>query len=334
MIDIDFSPNSIISLFHANEEAKDSADIIERISLPENEDIENELLKSKKDLDSYAKTIISACDSVKSELSNILNKDFEHKFNLFVQLLSNYLIEESFPIQAWVNEKEKLDEIFSKNDFSLLVNKIHEIKNEKIKEKLINEYFNIIKVCLNSEKYFKYNSGLSLLNESEIVSKKLNISDADIFERLKNYTYQKENDKNIKLNSNANFWKIYSLLKNKETEKSVEFLLDIKEDEIKNFVNFLGKTDFIFIKDVRFNTIKGFSGNNLRETLFLAENKELREKFFPKFLISLENYKNKISDSYKESFEYVIKELTQGHQYFTLLNKFDKKLPEIKKHKI
>lgn len=122
------------------------------------------------------------------------------------------------------------------------------------------------------------------------------------------------------------------LIKTKNTEKSVEFLLHIKEEEIKPLISFLGKTDFIFKRDNR-NSIQGFLDNNLRDMLFLVENKELRENFFPQFLVGLEEYKNKISNNFKELFEYVTVELTQGHQYLSLSNNLDKKLTKDKKIK-
>lgn len=44
---------------------KDAVDNIERMSLPEHEDIDYELTKAKKDIDSYTKNTMGACDAVK-----------------------------------------------------------------------------------------------------------------------------------------------------------------------------------------------------------------------------------------------------------------------------
>lgn len=339
MIDIDFSPISIAEAFKANAQILDEADTMERMDFPEHDDIEKDLKKSKKEIDSCAKNITSQSEQVSSELSGILNKDFEHKFKLFVQLLTNGLTEESFPIEDWIEQKENIEEVFRKDDFYFLANAINETKNKEIKKLLISEYANIVKCYLNCSLSFKYNSGMELFKGYKSLIKDCEINDIDIFEQFKKLTYIKENDKleSHKICSNANYWNIYSLLTSspQDTDKIIDFVLHVKDKQIAEFVFFLEKTDF-FIKRNYKNQSEDFKKEPIRETLFLAENKELRENFFLEYVSYLENISKKsyLSNEKKEIFDYVLKELRTGHQYLTLLNKLDKKLIETKKLKI
>lgn len=336
MIEIDFSPNSIIEALKASDETIDSADSLERLSLPEQEDIERELEKSKKDIDSFAKTITEQGKEIKSQLSSILNKDFEHKWNLYIQLLSNGLTEESFPIEDWISEKESLEETFNINELKSIFKLAKISTNEEIKNTLIYEGFNIVKSCLNSPLSFKYGMGVSFIKESISLAKELEITDFELSDKFKKSKYDKEIG-SYKVNSQANYWKIYNLLKNPEEnpESIIVEISTIKKEEIKEFVYFLEKSDFIFQRDYA-NRIDGFKKENLRNTLFLAEDKFLRDNFYPDFIKCIKSIQEKpfMNKQNKENFAYVLEELEKGLHYLTLSNKLDKKLVDIKKHKI
>lgn len=335
MIDIDFSPNSIISSLKLNEEILDCADSLERMSLPENDDISRELDKVKKEIDSYASSITTQSKDLLSELSSILNKDFEYKLNLYIQLLKTGLTEEEFPIQEWISEKEKLEESFSVNDFNGFLKEIKQSTNKDNQENLITQYFNIIKSYLNSNLSFKDNNGFTFFNEINKLGQDLLISNDDLFEKLKSCNYIKEKGY-FKECSQTNFWNIYVLLKKPEEnyQDITKYLLQINKDKIKDFVSFLEKTDFFLVRDYK-NKITGFKQNNLREMLSFADNKELRDVFFPEYMTHLEKAKNRLfSNKDKESFECVLIELEKGIYCLNLLNKFDKKFTTTKSNKI
>lgn len=336
MINIDFSPNSIEYAFKSNEEIIDNADSIEKLDLPEHEDISSELIRAKKDIDSFSQDIGGAAKNIKSELSSILDKDFEYKFNLFVQLLSKGLTEESFPMNEWIEEKEKLNENFNNSHFSFLKSSTKNCENQEIKDLLIYEYLSIQKHCLNSNKSFKYMSGSGFIKDLNEFMIENALEETFINQKLKTETYDKINGIEYK-SSQAYYWKVYSCLKNidKNQHQVTSLLLDIKQEETKEFVSFLGKTDF-FIKRNYKDFIEGFKKEPLRELVCLLENEQLRTKFFPEFLIQLENFKEKISlkKEDKEMFDSVIKELDKTNQYLTLSNKLDKKLEKSKTIKI
>lgn len=336
MIDIEFSPNSIIEAFKAAEESIDSADSLEKLSLPEQEDIERELESAKKEIDSFAKTITEQGKEIKSQLSSILNRDFEYKWNLYTQLLSNGLTEESFPIEEWIAEKECLEEVLSINDLKVIFKLAKNNSNEEIKNSLIYEGFNIVKACLNSTLSFKYGMGSSFIKESISLAKELDIKDFELSEKLRKSKYDKEKG-SYKVNSQANYWKIYDLLKNIDENQKIiiEEISSIEKEEIKAFVYFLEKTDFLFSRNYS-NRIEGFKKDNLRNTLFIAEDKHLRESFYPEFIkcMAIIQEKTYLSKEKKEDFSYVLQELEKGLHYLTLSNKLDKKMIETKKHKI
>lgn len=336
MINIDFSPNRIQDAFKANEEVIDNANNIERFDLPNHEDISHELSKAKGDMDSLAKDIESSAKSVKIELSSLLENDFEYKFSLFVQLLSNGLTEESFPIKEWIEEKEKLDDNFNSSHFSFLKKSITKCENQEIKDLLIYEYLTIQKHCLNSYKSFKYMSGTSFIKELHELMAENSLKETFVNEKLKNQIYSKEKGLEY-ISSQANYWRIYSFLKDIKNNKTqiVSLLSDIKENEIKDFVTFLGKTDLFFKRNNR-NYIECFKQEPLREFLYLFQDNMIKDNFFTEFIMNLDhlNEKSSLTKGDHEVFDFVIKELVKGYQYFTLSNKFVKKLEKIKTIKI
>lgn len=336
MINIDFSPNRVQDAFKANEEVIDNANNIERFDLPNHEDISHELSKAKSDMDSLAKDIEHSAKSVKIELSSLLENDFEYKFSLFVQLLSNGLTEESFPIKEWIEEKEKLDDNFNSSHFSFLKKSISKCENQEIKDLLIYEYLTIQKYCLNSNKSFKYMSGTSFIKELHELMNENSLKETFITEKLKNQIYSKEKGLE-QISSQANYWRIHSFLKDIKNNQNqiISLLLDIKENEIKDFVTFLGKTDLFFKRNNR-NYIEGFKQEPLREFLYILEDKTIRDNFFPEFIMNLDHLREKSSlkKEDEEVFDFVLKELVKGHQYLTLSNKLDKKLEKTKPIKI
>lgn len=339
MIDIDFYPNSIINAISSSEEINDLADGIERTTLPQHEEIDYELNRCKKDIDSNVSGISSSAKNINSELSTILNNDFDYKLNIYIQLLSKELTDNTFPIGDWIEEKKKLKESFNYNSFNIILDAIKNTEKEDIKDTLIDEYCRIIKVCLNSSIAFKHNVGGSWIGDIQNLVKDFLLDDKKIFEEFKEKKYIRENEiLNITTEfSQANYWSIYSLLNNidENREKIYSYILPMKEKEIVNFVLFLEKTDFFVKRDFK-DRIQGFKKEKLRETLFLCENKELRENFFLEYLNTLEKINNRIylPKEHKETFEHVLGELKKGHQYLTLMNKLDKKMIETKKSKI
>lgn len=103
MIDIDFYPNSIINAVSSSEEINDLADGIERTTLPQHEEIDYELNRCKKDIDSNVSGISSSAKNINSELSTILNNDFDYKLNIYIQLLSKELTEELYTSWLIIN---------------------------------------------------------------------------------------------------------------------------------------------------------------------------------------------------------------------------------------
>lgn len=339
MIDIDFSPISIDEAFKANAQILDEADTMARMDLPEHEDIEKDLNKSRKEIDSCTKNITSQSEEVSSELSGILNKDFEHKFSLFVQLLSKDLIEDSFPINDWIEQKETLKEVFKSDDFNLLVDAIKNTEREETRQILMSEYEKIVKCYLNSALSFKSQSGIGLFKEYIKLIKDSEIQDIDVFEKFKHTIYTKEKNKSQsqKICSNANYWHIYLELTRpvKINDKIINFLLHVKDSQINDFVIFLEKTDFFIERNYK-NIFQNFKKEPIRETLFLAENKELRETFFLEYISSLEKVSQKsyLSKEKVEDFNYCLKELSKGYEFLTLFNKLDKTFKNTKPYKI
>lgn len=339
MINIDFSPNSIIDLLKNAQQVVSYADDIERVTLPNHEDIDRDLDNAKRDIDNYAKSIDQEGREIKSGLSSVIDKDFTYKFELFVQLAAQGLTEESFPITDWLTEKQQLDETFSVNNFYSLNSAIKNCENEDIKSYLENEYLSILKECLNCRISFKYMTGQSFVQELNRFISESQKDCMNIYQYFKKPVYNKETGMDS-ICSQANFWQTYYALKNIEQspenlENATMFVKQIPQSQIGEFVAFLSRTDFLFKKNYKY-TIESFNKDNVRNIIGVLHDKHIRDNFLPPFLICLNEFKEKspLKNEDKEMFAFVIKELDKAGQYLTLSNKLVKKEEKTKTHKI
>lgn len=336
MINVDFLPNSIIDTLTNTQQVVSYADDIERINLPNHEDIDRELDNAKRDIDNYAKSIEQEAKEIKSNLSSMLDKDFTYKFELFVQLAAKGLIEESFPINDWLIEKQKLEETFSVSSFESLNSAIKNCEDEEIKNYLVSEYLSIIKECLNTPTSFKYMSGQSFIKELNRFVAENDKNNNDIYHYFKKPVYSKETGMGA-ICSQANFWQTYDAIKNIETSlnDSIIFLKQLPQNQIGAFVAFLSRTDFLFKKNYKY-TIESFNKDNVRNIIGVLQDKEIRDNFLPPFLICLNEFKEKspLKNEDKEMFAFVIKELDKAGQYWNLSNKLVKKEEKTKINKI
>lgn len=336
MINIDFSPNSIQDIFTSAEQVSSYADDIDRLSLPNHEDIDRELNSAKKDIDSYAKSIEQEAKEIKSNISNVLDKDFEYKFELFVQLVDKGLTDESFPITEWITEKQKLDESFSVRNFESLKNAIKNCENEDNKNNLEVEYLSIIEKYLNSPISFKHMSGKSFIKDCNDFIQENNKDCDNIYQNFKQFTYTKETG-NSTVCSQANFWQTYHTMINIEDSLSqtITFLKQIPDNKIEDFVSFLSRTDFLFKRNHR-NSIESFKKENLRNIIGVLHDQNIRENFLPGFINALNKVKENsyLKNEDKDMFEFVLKELEKTGQYLTLNNKFINKEEKTKTRKI
>lgn len=335
MIDFNFEPQAI-DLIKSIDVIKEHGESLSQVSLPSHEDIEREIQSEEKNIQSLGKEIVTANDDVLSELKNMFSSDFDSKISLFKQLVSINLTEEIFPIKEWIKVADSLDYIISYNDIQTIESAIENQNNQEIKETLIYNFNNIIKELLNSKQSLKYNNGNNIIKNYISFMKKNGKNDTEIDDSLKSRVYE---NKEVKLkNSNANFWKIYLIMNDIESNKE-QIKEKIKDFDINQFFSFIMDTDLFVNYSYKSNGKRSLSSikiNKLRDLIILMDDEKLQKDFFPHFLEKLKNFEKNIylSKENQETFSFLLLELEKGLNCLTLTSKLNTNKIETKEKKV